>query len=135
MKWFRAAIVLFIASGFLLPIRPASARTRLARRIQIPAIGVDLPITVAPFHNTTWSFTRIHNQAAYLAGRPQPGQGGNVVIAAHSEFARRRPGPFYHLDTLKINPTGPMQRDSRTPMLESQFSCSAIVTYLPTFAD
>ena len=101
MKWFRAAIVLFIASGFFLPTQAAAARTRLVRRVQIPAIGVDLPITIAPFRNTTWNFNRIRNQAAYLAGRPQPGQGGNVVIAAHSEFARRRPGPFYHLDALK----------------------------------
>ena len=93
--------VLLVTSTLLLPAQSVSARTRLVRRIQIPAIGVNLAITVAPFRKTTWNFSRILYQAAYLAGRPQPGQSGNVVIAAHSEFARRRPGPFYHLNQLK----------------------------------
>ena len=101
IRRFRRGAILLILLAFMLPTHTAFAKPRPIRRIQIPSIGVDLPIVVAPFRSTTWDFSRIGKQAAYLQGRPQPQQGGNVVIAAHSEFARRKPGPFYHLDQLK----------------------------------
>ena len=79
------------------------AAAKPKERIQIPSIGLDLQIVVARFRRGTWNFNRILRQAAYLDMRPLPGQGNNAVIGAHSELARRRPGPFYKLGQVKPN--------------------------------
>lgn len=84
-------------------IAPGLAKAPLRERLQIPAIGLDLPVVVARFSRGTWNFSRITRQAAYLAMRLLPGQGNNVVIAAHYELANRRPGPFYRLSEVRVN--------------------------------
>src|SRR5215831_4900250 len=65
-------------------------------RLKIPAIKVNLRIVTARYYGDTWDFSGIIYQAAFLEGRSRPGSGGNVVIGAHSELARRAPGPFYN---------------------------------------
>jgi len=69
-------------------------------RLDIPAIGLDLPVITAHFTGQTWDFNNIQQQAGYFEGTPLPGAGGNLVIGAHSEFANRVPGPFYRLQRV-----------------------------------
>ncbi len=91
-----------------LRLLPGNAPISLAKApprewLQIPSIGVDVPVVVAQYGRGTWNFSRITGQAAYLAMRPQPGQGSNVVIAAHFELVGRKPGPFYRLGEVMLN--------------------------------
>ena len=73
-----------------------------AFRLEIPSIKISLPIVTARFKDGTWDFSRIYNQAGYFEGTPLPGVGGNLVIGAHSEFAYRVRGPFYHLSDIQV---------------------------------
>jgi LPXTG-site transpeptidase (sortase) family protein len=73
-------------------------------RLLIPALQFDRRVILARATGNTWNFNYIRQTAAYLEGRPLPGSGTNVAIGAHSELgtsAKRRPGPFHRLDTLK----------------------------------
>src|SRR5690348_14720634 len=65
IRRFRRGAILLILLAFMFPTYTAFAKPRPIRRIQIPSIGVDLPIVVAPFRRTTWDFSRIGKQAAY----------------------------------------------------------------------
>jgi LPXTG-site transpeptidase (sortase) family protein len=108
IKNLRIPIMLLVAFGLFFGsgtngVLTTHATARPKERIQIPSIGVDLQIVVARYTRGTWNFNRIIRQAAYLEMRPLPGQGSNVVIAAHAELARRKPGPFYKLSQLKVN--------------------------------
>ncbi|HRE48129.1 MAG TPA: sortase [Aggregatilineales bacterium] len=69
-------------------------------RLQIPKLGLDLPVINARFTGTTWDFSYITSQAAHLEGLALPGA-GNTVIGAHSELAKRARGPFYDLKLLR----------------------------------
>lgn len=71
-------------------------------RLVIPAIGFDQAVIKAPVFGNTWNFVRIRETAAYLEGRPLPGTNNNVAIGAHSEFEKRRRGPFFDLDQLRV---------------------------------
>src|SRR5262249_35355151 len=79
----------------------AVVQAAVGDRLKIPAIKVNLRIVTARYYGDTWDFSGIIYQAAFLEGRSRPGSGGNVVIGAHSELARRAPGPFYNLDQLQ----------------------------------
>jgi LPXTG-site transpeptidase (sortase) family protein len=71
-------------------------------RIVIPAIGVDTTIMFTPYAGQTWDVSRLTWQVGYLQGTATPGQGGNVVLAAHRylEGANEGPGPFSALGGL-----------------------------------
>jgi len=70
-------------------------------RLYIPSLQINLPITRAARIGSTWDFSRITYQAAYLDGLPLPGNAANVVIGAHSELSARKPGPFYTLRRIQ----------------------------------
>ena len=76
-------------SAFAAQIAALSSGQRKTWRGTSGAFGYVEPGGAGAFNGACRAYTH----TVYLAGRPQPGQGGNVVIAAHSEFARRRPGP------------------------------------------
>ncbi len=91
-----------------------SAQAKAVDRVQIPSLHIDLPIMVARFYRDTWVFGSIGNRAAYLEGRPRPGIGSNAVIAAHSELARRKPGPFYRLHEIAVGDEVIVIHDGKT---------------------
>jgi LPXTG-site transpeptidase (sortase) family protein len=68
----------------------------------IPAIGVDTTIMFAPYWERTWNVSHLTWQVGYLQGTATPGQGGNVVLAAHRylEGPNSGPGPFNLLASL-----------------------------------
>lgn len=69
--------------------------------LSIPSIGVDTSIVMAYRSGDTWNVSRITKSAAFLYGEPLPGQGDTFVVA-HSELAKRKPGVFYTLKSIKI---------------------------------
>ena len=95
-----------VCSSFLLLSGPThtveSKTTNSNFRLQIPSINVNLPIVNARFVGDTWDFSKILYQAGYFEGTPLPGDGGNLVIGAHSELANRAPGPFFKLSQIKV---------------------------------
>lgn len=101
MRPLRILATIFTLTVLLIGVPAMAAPKKPVDRLQIPSINVDLQILVAPYQYNTWNFNRILKQAAYLDKRPLPGQGGNVVIGAHSELAKRKPGPFYYLGNVK----------------------------------
>ena len=81
-------------------LRAASAP---AFRIKIPAIGVDAPVITLRRTRASWSVARLTSKnAGHLQGTRLPGEGGNIVIAAHVETYALRPGPFKRLDELQV---------------------------------
>ena len=106
------SIIIMLCSSFVLfssgpAISNASAHDNFTVapkdfRLEIPSIGMNLSVVTAPFVGETWDFSHILYRAGYMAGTALPGTGGNVVIGAHSELAKRRPGPFYTLGNVQV---------------------------------
>jgi LPXTG-site transpeptidase (sortase) family protein len=69
--------------------------------LQIPKIGVDVPIVGVPDLDTGWDTTWLSRQAGYLEGTAFPSYQGNSVLAAHAYLADGTPGPFVNLGQLK----------------------------------
>ena len=86
----------------VLPKQPASKRyTDMAgMRLEIPDLGLNLPITGIPLTSTGWDLTWLSNQAGYLQGTTFPGQVGNTGITAHVILADGTAGPFVNLGKL-----------------------------------
>jgi LPXTG-site transpeptidase (sortase) family protein len=68
--------------------------------LEIPALGLNLPITGIPLTQGGWDLTWLSNQAGYLSGTTYPGQVGNTGLTAHTTLADGTPGPFHNLDRL-----------------------------------
>ncbi len=76
----------------------ASVATRVATRVVIPALGIDLPVVKPPSGADAYPYC---NVAMYLQGSPwrQPGQSGPTYLFAHA-----RTGMFLPLlDQSKVN--------------------------------
>jgi LPXTG-site transpeptidase (sortase) family protein len=86
----------------VLPSQPASkAYTGSGKMwLEIPALGLNLPITGVPLTQGGWDLTWLSNQAGYLSGTTFPGQVGNTGLTAHASLADGTPGPFHKLDQL-----------------------------------
>ncbi len=68
--------------------------------LEIPSLGLKLPITGVPLTQDGWDLTWLSNQAGYLAGTTFPGQVGTTGLTAHVTLADGTPGPFRALDKL-----------------------------------
>jgi LPXTG-site transpeptidase (sortase) family protein len=68
--------------------------------LEIPSLGLKLPVTGVPLTEEGWDLTWLANQAGYLTGTTYPGQVGTTGITAHVTLADGTPGPFRNLDTL-----------------------------------
>jgi LPXTG-site transpeptidase (sortase) family protein len=104
MKRNRVLLLIITCVGALFPsvgIFAAVPPKITEYRLLIPALQFDRPVILARATTSSWNFNYIRYTAAYLEGRPLPGSGNNVALGAHSELAKRRPGPFYRLDQLK----------------------------------
>jgi len=78
-----------------LPERPAT-------RLVIPAMGLDAPVTLAPIVGGTWEVEHLGtDMVGHLAGTASPGDGSNVVLAAHVTVAHNVYGPFAGMGRLQ----------------------------------
>jgi LPXTG-site transpeptidase (sortase) family protein len=69
--------------------------------LEIPALGVRIPIVGVPIRGGQWDLTWLSNQAGYLEGTAYPTLAGNTGLTAHVYDANGQPGPFVGLHTLK----------------------------------
>ena len=73
--------------------------------IEIPALGVKLPIVGIPLTEDGWDVTWLGKLAGYLNGTAFPTWEGNSVITSHVTLASGRGGPFRYLSTLRWDDT------------------------------
>jgi LPXTG-site transpeptidase (sortase) family protein len=85
-----------------LPAQPAYLRyARLNDlTLEIPKLGVRIPIVGIPRSGNSWDLTWLSSQAGWLNGTAFPTWAGNSVLTAHVYLASGLPGPFVNLGTL-----------------------------------
>ena len=79
----------------------AKAYTATAMLLEIPKLGVSMPIVGVPQTENGWDVSWLGNSAGYLAGSAFPTWTGNTVITGHVWDAYNQPGAFAKLKTLK----------------------------------
>jgi LPXTG-site transpeptidase (sortase) family protein len=70
-------------------------------RLQIPSLGLYVPIVGVPAGDDGWDLTWLNNEAGYLEGTAYPTWNGNTGITGHVYDADGNPGPFVNLGNLK----------------------------------
>jgi LPXTG-site transpeptidase (sortase) family protein len=68
--------------------------------LEVPRLGVKMPIVGVPQSNGEWNVTWLGDQAGWLNGTAFPTWEGNSVITGHVYDAFGRPAPFVHLNWL-----------------------------------
>jgi LPXTG-site transpeptidase (sortase) family protein len=81
------------------PPELAYAATELM--LEIPDLGVSLPIVGVPQGANGWDVSWLGNQAGFLQGTAFPTLVGNTVLTAHVWGADNQPGPFAELEALQ----------------------------------
>ncbi len=69
-------------------------------RLEIPSLGMDLPIMSIPVGPDGWDLTWLSTQAGYLQGTTLPGNVGNTALTGHVYLADGTPGPFVDLHKM-----------------------------------
>ena len=70
--------------------------------LEIPSLGVNLPVVGVPMRMGTWNVAWLGNEAGWLEGSAFPSWNGNSVLTGHSYLANGNPGPFAGLNGLKF---------------------------------
>jgi LPXTG-site transpeptidase (sortase) family protein len=103
-------------SGFLIPVTGFQANVVTDLRdtpretyaatgdvtLDIPSLGVNIPIVGVPKRNGTWNVTWLDDQAGWLEGSAFPSWNGNSVLTGHVYLASGLPGPFVNLNKMKF---------------------------------
>jgi LPXTG-site transpeptidase (sortase) family protein len=69
--------------------------------LDIPALGVNIPVVGVPFRRGGWNVSWLGEQAGWLEGSAFPSWNGNSVLTGHVYLASGLPGPFVRLSSLK----------------------------------
>ncbi len=69
--------------------------------LDIPSLGVKMPIVGVPQSGDSWDVTWLGRSAGYLAGSAFPTWAGNTVLTAHVWDANNNPGPFANIKNLR----------------------------------
>jgi LPXTG-site transpeptidase (sortase) family protein len=69
--------------------------------LEIPELGVSIPIVGVPADQEGWDLTWLGAQAGYLEGTAYPTHRGNSALTAHVTLPNGRPGPFAALGELR----------------------------------
>jgi LPXTG-site transpeptidase (sortase) family protein len=70
-------------------------------KLEIPSLGVKLPIVGVPKKNGTWDVAWLGKQAGWLEGTAFPSWSGNSVLTSHVYASNGLAGPFVNLNKLK----------------------------------
>ncbi|HEX9385452.1 MAG TPA: sortase, partial [Anaerolineales bacterium] len=70
--------------------------------LEIPALGIKIPIVGVPLRNGAWNVSWLGNQAGWLQGTAFPSWNGNSVLTSHVYLSNGLPGPFINLSKLKF---------------------------------
>jgi len=76
--------------------------TETAITLEVPSLGIEMPIVYVPKSDGSWDVTWLGNNAGYLAGSAFPTWPGNTVITGHVWDASNNPGSFSALKTLNF---------------------------------
>ncbi|MGQ9833019.1 MAG: sortase, partial [Candidatus Villigracilaceae bacterium] len=68
--------------------------------LEIPRLGVKMPIVGIPAKGEEWDLTWLANQAGWLEGTAFPTHAGNSALTAHVYLPNGKPGPFLNLNTM-----------------------------------
>ncbi len=68
--------------------------------LEIPRLGVQMPIVGVPEANGKWDVSWLGSDAGWLNGSAYPTWNGNSVLTGHVYDAAGNPGPFARLNTL-----------------------------------
>jgi LPXTG-site transpeptidase (sortase) family protein len=68
--------------------------------LEIPRLGVKIPIVGVPELNGTWDVSWLGSQAGWLNGTAYPTSAGDSILTGHVYDAFGQPGPFVHLNGL-----------------------------------
>ncbi|HEU0291727.1 MAG TPA: sortase [Anaerolineales bacterium] len=69
--------------------------------LEIPSLGVKIPIVGVPKKNGTWDVSWLGRQAGWLEGSAFPSWSGNSLLTSHVYDSSGLPGPFVNLYKLK----------------------------------
>ncbi len=69
--------------------------------LEIPSLGVKIPIVGVPKKNGAWDVSWLGNQAGWLEGSAFPSWNGNSILTSHVYASNGLPGPFVNLSKLK----------------------------------
>ncbi len=69
-------------------------------RVEIPKLGIDMPIVGVPLVDGEWDVSWLDEQAGWLNGTAFPGWDGNSVLAGHVGLPSGNPGPFANIGSL-----------------------------------
>jgi LPXTG-site transpeptidase (sortase) family protein len=85
-----------------LPVQPSYLRYSHLNdlMLEIPKLGMTIPIVGIPRSGNSWDLTWLANQAGWLNGTAFPTWSGNSVLTAHVYLASGLPGPFVNLNAL-----------------------------------
>jgi LPXTG-site transpeptidase (sortase) family protein len=102
-----AAALQLPATGFapgkvtLLDINEKVDYAATEMRLEIPDLGVNIPVSGVPFKNGGWNVNWLWNQAGWLEGTAFPTSSGNSVITSHVYLPTGAPGPFVGITNLR----------------------------------
>jgi LPXTG-site transpeptidase (sortase) family protein len=69
--------------------------------VEIPSLGVSIPIVGVPLVNGDWDLSWLDKQVGWLNGTAFPSWKGNSALTGHVYLPNGKPGPFVGLGTLK----------------------------------
>ena len=70
--------------------------------LEIPRLGVKIPIVGVPLKDGAWNVSWLGKQAGWLEGSAFPSWSGNSVLTSHVYLSNGLPGPFVNLSKLKF---------------------------------
>jgi LPXTG-site transpeptidase (sortase) family protein len=86
----------------VLPEQPASKLySSTGVWLEIPSLGVQMPIVGVPLAEEDWDVSWLGNQAGWLEGTAFPSWKGNSAVTGHVTLADGASGPFAKLGNLK----------------------------------
>jgi len=68
--------------------------------LEIPTLGINIPIVGVPLVDQEWDLTWLWNKAGWLNETAYPTWNGNSVMTGHVYLPNGLPGPFLNLDKL-----------------------------------
>ena len=100
----------------MLPAQPENAAyfSTNGLRLDIPVIGVNLPINGIRMNKTGWDVTWLGNSAGYLEGSAYPTLPGNTILTGHVTDSNGNPGPFAAVKDLQVGDKIRIQLDGLT---------------------
>lgn len=81
------------------PLSKAYAATNV--QLEIPSLGLSLPIVGVPLVDNDWDVSWLDKQVGWLNGTAFPTWKGNSALTGHVTLSDGKPGPFANLDNLK----------------------------------